>query len=174
MSIRPAPATLSIVLLVAWSSLACDDNGTDTIIGPGSVESSNAAYISRADRVEPHVVAAVPVPGAACPITPPFLAPVNVVVPGDAAGASALTAVQMRFTDVRGTVAGFTTFTHSDLTSRFGSTVVPTSGTRTFPFFFPFGCGGLAAGTLNVVILIADSDGHERRSSHTVTVTAPA
>ena len=174
MSIRPAPASITIVLLVACSSLACENNGTDTVIGPGSVESSNATYISRADRVEPRVVAAVPVSGAACPITPPFLAPLNVVVPGDTAGVSALTAVQMRFTDVRGTVAGFTTFTHSDLTSRFGSTVVPMSGTRTFPFFFPFGCGGVAAGTLNVVVLIAGSDGHERRSSHTVLVTAPA
>ena len=166
-------AILPVILLAAWSSLACDNDGIETIIGPGSVRASNAAYISRADRVEPDVVAAVAVPAAVCPLTQPFLAPVNVVVPGDPLMTSTLTGVQMRFTDARGTVAGLSTFTHSDLTSRFGSTVVPVLGTRTFPFAFPFGCAGLATGTLNVVVLVTDSDGHERRSSHRVVVNAP-
>jgi hypothetical protein len=173
MSIRPAPTLLPVILLAAWSSLACDNDGIDTNTGPSVITSSKSAYISRADRVDPHVVSAVVVPSAVCPQTPPYVAPLNVVVRGDPVMASTLTGVQMQFTDTRGTVTGFSTFTHSHLTSRFGSTVVPLHDTRTFPVDFRFGCAGLATGTLSVVVLVTDSAGHERRSSHSVFVIAP-
>jgi hypothetical protein len=49
----------------------------------------------------------------------------------------------------------------SDLASRFGSTALPAFGSRAFPFSLPFGCVGHPTGTLNVVVVTADSRGQQ-------------
>jgi hypothetical protein len=79
----------------------------------------------------------------------------------------------MQFTDARGALAGSHTFTQANLTTLFGSTGVAALSVRTFPLSFPLGCAGVPFGTLGVVVVVADSDGRERRSSHRVHVTAP-
>ena len=173
MSIRPAPLLVPLIALATWSSLGCEHDDEDTMLGPSRIGSSEAPFVSRLDIVEPPLVVGVAVPFASCPVTPPFLAPLNVVIHGSASSETTLSQVQMQLFDTRGTVAGFTTFSHTDLVGRFGSTVVPIRGTRTFPLSFPFGCVGGLAGTLNVVVFVVDSDGRERRTSHNVTIAAP-
>jgi hypothetical protein len=170
MMIRPATLLLPAMLLATWSSFGCEHDEVETAIGPSSIRAFDARFVSRADMVGPPDVVAVPVVAPLCPVTPPLLAPVNVTVHGDAVMASTLTGVQMQFTDVRGAIAGFRTFTHADLTTSFGTTVIPPFGVRTFPLAFPFGCTGLATGTLTVVV-VTDQDGRERRSSHQLRVT---
>lgn len=169
-SIRPTPLVLPLLCL-ALSSLACDNDGDETRIGPSAVSSSRAAYISRGATVEPAVLIAQPVPAAPCPAA--FIAPVNLVLRGNGVTDLWLSRVQMQFVHRTGGPGAFAAFTSTDLTGRFGSTLIPLSGTRSFPFSFPFGCSGLPFGTLTVVAFVVDDFGRERRSSVEVTVSVP-
>jgi hypothetical protein len=172
MPIRRAPSLLPLILLTAWLSVGCDDNGTDTVIGPSSL-TSTAAFVSRAVSVQPAAVVAQAFPSAVCPAGPAFLAPVNVVIHASGASDLSLSQVRMQFLDRSGTAAGSATFARSDLANRFGSTRIPVFGTRTFPFSFPFGCVGLPTGTLTVVVFVVDSSGRESRTSFEVSIRLP-
>lgn len=172
MSIRPAPLLLPLVFL-ALSSLACDNDRGDTSIGPSIVSSSTAASVSHAVAVEPAFVIARRVPAATCPAMDPFLAPVNLVLRGNGVTDLSLSRVHMQFMDRTGTAGATTVFTPNDLTSRFGTTLIPLFGTRMFPFFFPLGCTGLPIGTLTVAVFVVDTSGRETRHSVDVRLTTP-
>ena len=76
-----------------------------------------------------------------------------------------LSDVQMQFVDTAGIRSGTLRLGRPELATRFGSTTFPAFGTRTFPFSFPFGCGGfLPTGTLTVIVLAGDSRGREHRT----------
>ena len=169
-SIRPTPLHL-LLLCLALSSLACDNDGDETRIGPSTVSSSTAAYISRGATVEPAVLIPQPLPAAACPAA--FIAPVKLVLRGNGITDLWLSRVQMQFMHRTGGPGAFTEFTSTDLTTRFGSTLIPVFGGRTFPFVFPFGCVGQPFGTLTVVAFVVDGSGRESRSSVNVTVSVP-
>ena len=179
MSIRPAPPIRPALplllllppLLLALASLGCENDGVHTQIGPSSVSSSDAPYVSWAVTVEPPVVIVQPVPAAACPAATPFVAPVNLVLRGDGVTDLSLSRVHMQFMDRTGAAGGSTVFTATELTSRFGSTLIPVFGTRTFPLVFPFGCVGQPFGTLTVVAFVVDGSGRERRSSVNVALS---
>ena len=79
---------------------------------------------------------------AFCPGRPPFLAPFNVVMQGDGRPDVFLSDVQMQFVDTAGIRSGTLRLGRPELATRFGSTTFAAFGTRTFPFSFPFGCGG--------------------------------
>jgi hypothetical protein len=79
--------------------------------------------------------------------------------------------VQMQFVDLAEIRAGTATLGRPELAVQFGTTAIPTVGTRAFPFAFPFGCNVLQpTGTLTVVVVIGDSRGREARAVKQLTV----
>jgi hypothetical protein len=92
----------------------------------------------------------------------PFIAPFNLVFVGDGTTSDLfLRSVQMQFVDLAELRAGTATLGRPELAVQFGTTAIPTVGTRAFPFTFPFGCNVLPTGTLTVVVVIGDSRGRE-------------
>ena len=144
------------VSLAAISSSGCDD-GNRTRIGPSSV-SSRARFVSSSVSVQSTEITAVPSPVSFCPFISPFFAPFTLVISADSVAAVQLQQVQMQFVDSFGIGEGFRTINTNELSSLFGSTIVPAFGTRAFPFQMPFGCAGGPAGVVNV-IAVTESDG---------------
>jgi hypothetical protein len=157
----------ALLAIAVLSSFGCDDSGSTSRllnrgVGPSLLPSD--FVLSHGVMVQPAFVEARRVGAAVCPTHPPFLAPFNVVFDGDGQSDLFLSRVQMQFMDTSGIPAGTMTLGEPELATRFGSTIVPALGTRTFPFAFPFGCAGLPTGTLTVVVVAGDSRGHERRA----------
>ena len=146
------------VSLAALSSYGCED-GTTTRLGPSRV-SPDGRFVSSSVSVESTDISALSIPGAVCPVNSPFLAPVNLVVRADQASDMRLQQVQMQFVDVRGVSESFRNISGLELSTLFGSTLVPAFATRTFPFALPFGCIGAPAGIVNIVV-VTDSPGHD-------------
>jgi hypothetical protein len=111
-------------------------------VGPGSIQAQRVAT-------------------AFCPVQVAFIAPFNVVFQGDGRTDLFLSTVQMQFVDLAELRAGTTTMGRPELAVQFGTTAIPTFGTRAFPFEFPFGCNVLPTGTLTVVVVVGDSRGRE-------------
>ena len=123
----------------------------------------SGTFVSRGVFVQPAAIQAVPVSTAFCPFQQPFLAPFNIVFVGDGTSDLFLSTVQMQFVDLAEIRAGTRTLGRPELAVQFGTTVIPTFGTRAFPFAFPFGCDVLSTGTLTVIVVVADSRGREAR-----------
>ncbi|MGH9256383.1 MAG: hypothetical protein ACRD3C_17635, partial [Vicinamibacterales bacterium] len=156
----------ALLVIAVLSSFGCDESDRKSLlvnrgVGPSLLPSD--LLISRGFVVQPAFVDARRVGAAVCPTHPPFLAPFNVVFDGHGQSDLFLSRVQMQFMDTTGIPAGTMTLGEPELATRFGSTIVPAFGTRTFPFAFPFGCAGLPTGTLTVVVVAGDSLGRERR-----------
>jgi hypothetical protein len=156
-----------ILISLSLVSSGCDDSDSKVALsnGVGPSPVASPLFVSRGAMVRPSSIEAQRVFDAACPAQPPFLAPFNVVFEGDGRSGVFLSDVQMQFVDSAGTRAGSMTLGPSALAARFGSTRVPASGTRTFPFAFPFGCVGLPTGTLTVVVVAGDGNGRENRTA---------
>lgn len=171
-----------VVVLGVLTSFGCDDDGSSTSLvtaaGPSPLGSvpfdargggfrspSSGLFVNGSDMVQPGLVRAQHVGEAFCPGRPPFLAPFNVVTHGDGRPDVFLSGVQMQFVDTAGIRSEMLNLGPPELVTRFGSTTFPAFGTRTFPFAFPFGCGGfLPNGTLTVVVVAGDSRGRELRT----------
>ena len=154
-----------ILVLILLVSVGCDDpdNGSATVIGPSSV-TAPPAFRNGAFMVEPSFLDPRLIPGAGCPGAP-FFAPISLGFRGDGRSSLFLSGVQMQFVDRTGIPGRSMTFGRTDLVQRFGSLTLPVSGTRFFPFEFPFGCAGLSTGTLNVIVFAGDSFGRESRAT---------
>lgn len=126
--------------------------------------SSRGVMLSR-DTVTPLLTA-----GTSCPARPPFLAAFDLVGIGDRDNDLFLRAIEMRFVDRAGVVGGATTMFVPQLVERFGSTRIPRSGRRVFPFAFPFGCAGQPVGTLSIVAITGDWSDREERTSLSLAV----
>ena len=156
-----------ILISLAAMNYGCDDNGstssvTANVAGPSLLR--EAPFVSRGDFIGPDSVKVVRVVHPACPGLPPFVAPFTLAFGGDGTPDVFLAGVQMQFVDTAGARAGTMTLGPSELTASFGSTTLPSFGTRAFPFAFPFGCVGLPTGTLTVVAVTGDGHGRERRT----------
>jgi hypothetical protein len=166
-SCRALVAPLLSISLVALSSYACDDGNT-TRIGPSTLQTNTigtqARFVSRLDSVQ-NEITAVAVPAAFCPFASPLLAPVSVVMRGDGRSDLQLREMQLQFVDTAGVRGAFRTINGPELTSLFGSTIIPAFGTRTFPVSLPFGCVGGQTGTLFVDVFALNSDGRQDVSS---------
>ena len=168
MSIRRALiAPFLCIPLAALSSYGCDD-GSATRIGPSSVN-TEARFVSKSVTV-PSEITAVPVPAAFCPFVSPFLAPVSVAIRADGASDLQLRALQLQFVDSVGVRGAFRMFDGAQLSTMFGSTLIPAFGTRTFPVSLPFGCVGGVTGTLFISVASSDLAGRDSMTSVRVNV----
>ena len=107
-------------------------------------------------------IAIVPVPAAFCPFTSPFLVPASVVIRADGASDLLLREMQLRFVDLAGVTGAFRTINGTELTTLFGSTLIPAFGTRTFPVSLPIGCVGGSTGTLFIHPVASSGAPHRR------------
>jgi hypothetical protein len=123
-----------------------------------------STFVNRGVMVQPASIQAVAVSTPFCPVQQPFVAPFSVVFVGDGTSDLFLSSVQMQLVDLAELRAGVTTLGRPELAVQFGSTTIPTFGTRAFPFAFPFGCNGLSTGTLTVIVVVGDSRGREART----------
>lgn len=164
---RALIAPFLCIPLAALSSYGCDD-GSATRIGPSSVN-TDARFVSRSVSV-PSEITAVAVPGAFCPTISPFLAPLSLVIRADAATDLLLHEVQLQFVDIAGVRGGFRTISGTELTTLFGSSLVPAFGTRTFPVSLPFGCVGARTGTMFIQVVAFDTAGRQDMTSMRVSV----
>jgi hypothetical protein len=134
-------------------------------------------FISRGVQVGPTFISAQRVTSFACPVstafvpvTTAFVAPVNIVIAGNGRSDLFLSDVQTQFVDPFGVRSGAMVIGGRDIVTRFGTTTIPTFGTRTFAFDFPLGCAVVPTGTLNVVVFVGNSFGPEIRTIRTVTI----
>ena len=162
-----------ILVPLLLASFACDDvdnnNDSLTVIWPSRL-AAPPAFRNGAFMVEPSFfdlsfLDPLLIPGAVCPHSSPLFVPLSLGFRGDGRSDLFLSGVQMQFVDRTGIAGKSIAFGRTDLVHRFGSLALPASGTRLFPFEFPFGCGGLLPGTVNVFVVAGDSFGHERRST---------
>jgi hypothetical protein len=173
MSIRRALiAPLLWIPLVALSSYGCDD-GSTTSAAPSIVRTqavqSEARFVSKA-VFAPSQVSAVAVPAAFCPAVAPFFAPVNLVIRADGSTDLQLQQMQMHFVDNTGMPSTFTMMSGADLTTHFGSTLIPASTSRTFPVSIPFGCVGGQTGFVLIQVTASDVTGRQETTSVRVNV----
>ena len=162
-----------IVVPILLASFGCDDPGNQypgVIVGGLSGFTGPSALLSSPFLVQPSFLDPLLVRGAACPAHPPLLAPLSLGFQGDGRSSLFLSSVHMQFVDRTGVTGGSMIFGRPDLEQRFGSIALPAFGTRFFPFEFPFGCVGLAAGTLSVTVFAGDSFGRESRTTLRVPV----
>ena len=122
----------------------------------------STTLVNRGVFVGPDSIRAQRVATAFCPVQVAFVAPFNVVFQGDGTTSDLfLSSVQMQFVDLAEIRAGTRTLGRPELAVQFGTTAIPTFGTRAFPFAFPFACNVLPTGTLTVVVVVGDSRGRE-------------
>lgn len=166
MRILHARSVVPILLLSVLPVIGCDDDGRRTLLFNGGFGPSHPPrdpFVSRA-VFQPDIAQAQRIGDAVCPAHPPLVAPFTVVFQGDGRTGVFLSDVQMQFVDAMGVRAGSMTLGGPELSARFGSTALPVAGTRTFPFVFPFGCIGLPAGTLTVIVVTDDGSGRRDRT----------
>jgi hypothetical protein len=185
MSIHDSRFIALLGVLAILSSYGCDDDdrGRDRVdrigpspisfIGLGEPPINSTDFYSGGVTLQPTIIIPQHIGGAACPTHPPFLAPIRIVARGIGESDLFLSQVHMRFVDRRGVVGGSMSVARSQLVQLFGSTRIPPSSARSFPFSFPFGCVGEPVGTLSVVVSSEDSDRRERRTSLSVSVGGP-
>ena len=138
------------------NNVVCPVNTSVVSVGNGAVVPVNPAIS--------------PLSPATFPVSAAFIAPVNVAVTGNGRSDLFLSDVQMQFVDPFGVRSGAVVNGQPEISTRFGTTTIPTSGVRTFPFDFPFGCTTVPSGTLTVVVFIGDSLGRDSRSVRNLTV----
>jgi hypothetical protein len=158
-----------LLVFVALSTAGCDDSNRKTLLVNGGPPLVFPTRLSDPIGlggviVQPALIQAQRVSASVCPGTPPFLAPFNVVLRGDGRPDVFLSDVQMQFVDPFGVRAGAMVIGSPELTTRFGSTIIPAIGTREFPFSFAFGCSRVSTGTLTVAVLTGDSQGRRERT----------
>ena len=162
--VGPSPTSSS--LIVTRPDVSAPALGSPPTLGipPTLVFPPPSTFVSRGVFVQPAAIQARRVGAGFCPVQQPFLAPFNLVFVGDGTSDLFLSSVQMQLVDLAEIRAGTATLGRPELAVQFGTTTIPTFGTRAFPFAFPFGCNGLSTGTLTVNIVIADSRGREART----------
>jgi hypothetical protein len=137
---------------------------------PNLIFSPPSTFVSRGAFVDPVAIRAQRVRAGVCPVQQPFIAPFNLVFVGDGTSDLFLRTVQMQFVDLAEIRAGTATLGRPELAVQFGTTAIPTFGTRAFPFAFPFGCNVQPIGTLTVVVVVGDSRGREAKAVKHLTV----
>lgn len=168
MPIRPC-LPLIVVFVMAVSSAACDDSHV-TIVGAGPTSViAGATLTSGSVRADPAIVAVQPFHPANCPWQPPWVAPVTLVLSGEATDLF-LTEIGVHFTDLAGVREPLLTIPQPDLFRQFGSTRIAAFSRRTFPFSFGFGCLGRPPGSLTIVVLVRDLFDRETRFTTHVTI----
>jgi len=173
MSCHESRVCPALCLLITLASYGCDEYRPSRGVGPspvsfGSFEQSpvnSIDFFAHGVSLQPASIIPQAVARPSCPTRPPFLTTISVVANANGVSDLFLSHVDMRFVDRTGVVGGSTTFSEPQLVELFGSTRIPTSGSRSFPFSFGFGCVGRRDGTLTVVIVGRDSTGRERRTS---------
>ena len=130
----------------------------------------NGAFVPVNGAVVPVNPAIPPLSPTVFPVSAAFIAPVNVAVAGNGRPDLFLSDVQMQFVDPFGVRSGAMVIGRPEITTRFGTATIPTTGVRTFPFEFQLGCTTVPTGTLTVVVLIGDSFGRDSRSIRNVTI----
>jgi hypothetical protein len=176
MTIHRSRLLASVCLLASLWGYGCDDDKgwKDDRFGRlrpspiafrpfGQSAVNSTDFFSRGVTLQRASVTPERIGGAACPVAP-FFAPFSIVATGDGLADLFVKEVQMRFVDRVGVFGGSMTIGHPQLVQRFGSTGLPSVGSRLFPFSFPLGCSGQPAGTLSVVVLSGDSFGREIRT----------
>ena len=169
--VRLRPALMGLVMIVV---AGCDDSATTVIttgqfvtLGPSSIRSSSPTFVSPpafVSRLESPTVRAERIATGFCPAQPPFLAPISLLFQAGTADVS-FTGIQLQFADRLGGREPLRTLSQIDLFDRFGTTLVPAFGRRTFEFGFPFGCAGASTGTLVIVVSATDSLNRESRAT---------
>jgi hypothetical protein len=162
-----------IVVAILLATFGCDDAANrrpGVIVAGSSMLTGPSALLSTAFLVQPSFLDPLLISGAVCPTHPPLIAPLSLGFQGDGRSSLFLSSVQMQFVDRTGVPGGSMIFDRPDLVQRFGSITLPASGTRFFPFEFPFGCVGQPAGTLTVTVSAGDSFGRESRTTLRVPV----
>lgn len=179
MSILHRRLVAPLLVLGVLSSVGCG-NGSNALlinggVGPSPLPSGPftrgdllpqppGSFVSRGVMVQPALIQAQRVTTPFCPVVPPFVAPFSIVFVGDGRSDLFLSSVQMQFVDLAEIRSGVSTLGRPELAVRFGSTVIPTFGTRAFPLTFPFGCDVSSIGTLTVIVIAGDSRGRETRT----------
>jgi hypothetical protein len=168
----------ALCLLLTLASYGCEEYRPAKGLGPspvsfGSFEQSPANsidFFGHGVSLQPASIIPQSVARPACPTRPPFLTTISIVANANGVSDLFLSHVDMQFVDRAGVVGGSTTFSEPRLVELFGSTRIPSFGSRSFPFSFGFGCVGRREGTLAVVIVGRDSTGRERKASLTGSV----
>jgi hypothetical protein len=166
------PSTTSSSLIVTRPDVSAPPPGIAPTLGlpPSLGLPPTGTFVSRGVFVQPAAIQARRVGAGLCPLQQPFVAPFNLVFVGDGTSDLFLSSVQMNLVDLAEIRAGTATLGRPELAVQFGTTTIPTFGTRAFPFAFPFGCNGLSTGTLTVIVVVADSRGREARTVRQLTV----
>jgi hypothetical protein len=160
----------SMCLLAALSMYGCDDddNGRkrDRIdrIGPSPISfrgfsqplTNSTDLFSRGVTLQRDIITPQLIAGTGCPTSRPFLAPFTIVGTANGELDIFLREVQMRFVDRFGIPGGSRTLAQAQLAGLFGSTRLPSQGSRLFPLSFPLGCLDQPAGTLALVVVTGD------------------
>jgi hypothetical protein len=168
--VGPTPTSSS--LIVTRPDVSAPPPGIAPTLGlpPSLGLPPTGTFVSRGVFVQPAAIQARRVGAGVCPVQQPFVAPFNLVFVGDGTSDLFLSSVQMNLVDLAEIRAGTATLGRPELAVQFGTTTIPTFGTRAFPFAFPFGCNGLSTGTLTVIVVVADSRGREARTVRQLTV----
>jgi hypothetical protein len=110
--------------------------GQEGIFTGGGVSAPSAAFTT---TLVPSVIPLQPLPLPSCPLRAPFASQFSLVIaPGSAD--LFLHEIGFQFADRFGH-GSFLFFSNSDLTTRFGSTLIVGGSNRVFPFQTRFGCG---------------------------------
>jgi hypothetical protein len=175
MSFHESRVFAALCLLVMVASYGCGEYRPARGVGPSPVSFgasdtspvNSIDFFARGVSLQPASIIPQPVARPACPEHPPFRSAISIVANAHGASEIFLSHVEMQFVDRAGVVGGSMTFAEPQLVELFGSTRIPSFGSRSFPFSFGFGCAGNRAGTLAVIIVGRDSNGRERRVSLT-------
>ena len=170
MSINRSRLLGLLCVLTTLSGYGCDDDhdgdhhrvhniGPSPISfsGVGQPASNSIDFFAHGVTLQPAVTIPQALTGAACPTRQPFQVPFRIVGTGHGRSDIFIDEVQMRFVDRAGVLGGAMTVARPQLVQRFGSTDLPSVGTRSFPLTLPFGCVGQPVGTLEVIVLAGGS-----------------
>jgi len=130
----------------------------------------NGAVVPVNGTIVPVNPAIPPLSPTTFPISAAFVAPVNVAITGNGRSDLFLSDVQMQFVDPFGVRSGAMVIGQPEITTRFGTATIPTTGVRTFPLEFPLGCTTVPTGNLTVVVFIGDSLGRDSRSIRNIPI----
>jgi hypothetical protein len=131
-----SPRFAALLVVSTLAAAACDEVDDNVFIGPKGVAGPSHVVST---FVIPSTLPFHVMPVVGCPFASPFASNFSVIV--DPLGVDLiLTEVGLQFFDADGFVSPLT-FSQSDLTLLFGSTIVTSGIRRTFAFDSRFGCG---------------------------------
>ena len=155
---------LGLLLIV---SAGCDRPGTSE--GPDRSSFVSPLSVSRviSTAIVPQQVGLAPALGVMCVGFPAVSTRFDLVVV-NGGGSLFISQVGFRLLDASQFGGSALVVSASDLSARFGSTLVPANAQRSFTFDPQFGCGTFAPRFLSADLLFTDTEGNEHK--HKVTV----